>query len=134
MWSEVKLATIVKGDSKAPFSIATTPRGRGERYSFPWISPLYPLSVPYNAVLSKGASSTIFKVFGMTWPGIEPRSPGPLANTLTIMPSHSHPVELTQHLWCHNWGMPTGPNIFHTCHTSLNSCAVPTIKWPCAGF
>ena len=26
--------------------------------------------------------STIFKVFGMTWPGIEPRSPGALANTL----------------------------------------------------
>ena len=27
-------------------------------------------------------SSSIFKVFGMTRPGIEPRSPGPLANTL----------------------------------------------------
>ena len=25
----------------------------------------------------------------MTWPGIEPRSPGPLANTLTIMPISS---------------------------------------------
>ena len=34
--------------------------------------------------VSKEASSTIFKVFGMTRPGIEPRSPGPLANTLTI--------------------------------------------------
>ena len=32
------------------------------------------------------ASSTIFWVFGMTWPGIEPRSLRPLANTLTIMP------------------------------------------------
>ena len=31
-------------------------------------------------------SSTIFKVFGMTRPGIEPRSPGPLANTLTAGP------------------------------------------------
>ena len=30
------------------------------------------------------ASSTIFWVFGMTRPGIEPRSPGPLANTLLI--------------------------------------------------
>ena len=28
------------------------------------------------------ASSTIFKVFGMTRPGIKPRSPGPLANSL----------------------------------------------------
>ena len=31
---EVKLATIVEGDPKAPFSIATTPRCRGGRYSF----------------------------------------------------------------------------------------------------
>ena len=37
-------------------------------------------------MLSKEASSTIFKVFGMTRPGIEPRSPGPLANTLTARP------------------------------------------------
>ena len=34
-------------------------------------------------MLSKEASSTIFWVFGMTRPGIEPWSPGPLANTLT---------------------------------------------------
>ncbi len=31
----IKLATIVEGDPKAPFSIATTPRCRGGRYSFP---------------------------------------------------------------------------------------------------
>ena len=31
-------------------------------------------------------SSSIFKVFGMTRPGIEPRSPGSLANTLTAGP------------------------------------------------
>ena len=37
-----KLATIVEGDPKAPFSIATTPRCRGGRYSIPWIAPLYP--------------------------------------------------------------------------------------------
>ena len=39
---KVKLATIVEGDPKAPFSIATTPRCRGGRYSIPWIAPLYP--------------------------------------------------------------------------------------------
>ena len=39
---KVKLATIVEGDPKAPFSIATTPRCREGRYSFPWIAPLYP--------------------------------------------------------------------------------------------
>ena len=36
------LATVFKGVPKAPFSIATTPRCRGERLSFPWIAPLYP--------------------------------------------------------------------------------------------
>ena len=40
--SKVKLATLVEGDQKAPFSIATTPRCRAGRYSFPWIVPLYP--------------------------------------------------------------------------------------------
>ena len=30
-----KLATVVEGDPKAPFSIATAPRYRGRRYSFP---------------------------------------------------------------------------------------------------
>ena len=46
---KVKLATLVEGDPKAPFSIATTPRCRGGRYYFPWIAPLYPWSLPYNA-------------------------------------------------------------------------------------
>ena len=36
----------------------------------------------YRWVLSKKVSSTIFKVFGMTRPGIETRSPGPLVNTI----------------------------------------------------
>ena len=51
-------------------------------YSFPWITPLYPWYVPYITVLSKEVSSTIFIVFGMTWPEIELWSPRPLANTL----------------------------------------------------
>ena len=46
---KVKLATIVKGDPKVPFSIATTLRRKGGHYSFPWIAPLYPWYVPYNA-------------------------------------------------------------------------------------
>ena len=37
-------------------------------------------------MLSKAASSTIFWVFGMTRPGIELWSPGPLVNTLLIRP------------------------------------------------
>ena len=43
------LATLVKGNAKAPFSRATTPRSKEGRYSIPWIAPLYPLSQPYNA-------------------------------------------------------------------------------------
>ena len=45
---KVKLATLVEGDLKAPFSIATTLRCRGGCNSFPWIAPLYPRSLPYN--------------------------------------------------------------------------------------
>ena len=41
-YKKVKLATIVEGDLKAPFSIATTPRCRGGSFSIPWIAPLYP--------------------------------------------------------------------------------------------
>ena len=33
-------------------------------------------------MLNKEVSSTIFKVYGMTGPGIEPRSSGPLENTI----------------------------------------------------
>ena len=40
--NKVKLVTVVEGDPKTPFSIATTPRCRGGRYSFPWIVPFYP--------------------------------------------------------------------------------------------
>ena len=39
---KVKLATVVEGDQKAFFSITTTPRCRGGRYSFLWIASLYP--------------------------------------------------------------------------------------------
>ena len=39
---KVKLATVIKSDLKAPFSIATTWKCREGRYSFPWIAPLYP--------------------------------------------------------------------------------------------
>ena len=45
----VKLATLVEGYQKAPFSIAITTRCRAGYYSFPWIAPLYPCYVPYIA-------------------------------------------------------------------------------------
>ena len=40
-------------------------------------------------MLSKELSSTIFKVFGMTRSGIEPRSSGTLARTLPTVPMSS---------------------------------------------
>ena len=45
---KVKLPTVVKGHTKAPFSIATTLRYRGEHYSFLWIASFYPWNVLYN--------------------------------------------------------------------------------------
>ena len=41
-YKKVKLVTLVKGDSKAPFSIATTLSCSGGHYFFPWIALLYP--------------------------------------------------------------------------------------------
>ena len=42
MNKKVKLATVVDGDPKALFSIATTLRCKGGCYSIPRIYPLYP--------------------------------------------------------------------------------------------
>ena len=41
-YKSVNLTTIVEGDLKAPFSIATTLSCWKGRYCFPWIAPLYP--------------------------------------------------------------------------------------------
>ena len=38
----INLASVVEGDQKASFSIATTPRCRGGRYYIALIAPLYP--------------------------------------------------------------------------------------------
>ena len=88
---------------------ATTPVCRGERYSIPRNAPLYPWSSPYSAeCLSKAASSTIFLVFSMTRPGIEPWSPGPVANTLLIRPMARSHTKLV-HTWkqiCKLWILP----------------------------
>ena len=44
------LVTVVKGDPKAPFSLAATPRCRKRHYSFPWSAPL--TLDPYLIMLS----------------------------------------------------------------------------------
>ena len=52
----------------------------------------------YYWVLNKGASSTIFWVFAMTRPGIEPRYNVPLANTLTSMPMSGY-IYIKENHW-----------------------------------
>ena len=73
MYSALDLCKV-KGDLKAPFSIATTPRCRGGRFSIPGIAPLYLIMLS----VKQGNIKYNFWVFGMTQPGIEPTSPSPL--------------------------------------------------------
>ena len=81
-----KLATRVEGDPKVPFSIATTQGVREGATPFPGL--LHFTLDPYLIMLSvmQGGIKYHFWVFGMTRLRIEPRSPGFLVNTLTIMP------------------------------------------------
>ena len=73
---KLKLATVVKGYPKAPFSIGAPPSFRKGRNTFPWIASILPLK--RNLImLSKEVSSTTFWVFGMTRPEIEPKSSRP---------------------------------------------------------
>ena len=50
-------------------------------------------------MLSKEVSSTIFWVFGMIQPGIEPQSPRPLVNTLPT----KNPVKSKKQVWDQSW-------------------------------
>ena len=83
----VKLAATVEGYPKAPFSIASALRCREGRYSIPWIAPL--TLDPYIIILSAKQGSIknhFLKVFVMTGPGIEARSPWPLVDIPLIRP------------------------------------------------
>ena len=60
---KVKLATLVEGDLKAPFPIATTPSCWGRRNSIPWFAPLYPRSLPHSAECKARHDSTHDKVW-----------------------------------------------------------------------
>ena len=83
MYDIVSWPTIVKGDPKSSFSIATTMWCKGGRYSFPWILPFTP--DPYFKIFSimQGVIKYNFLSFCMTRPGIEPQDQGLLANILT---------------------------------------------------
>ena len=95
---KVKFAILVEGDPKAPFSIATTTRCRGGCYSVLWIAPIYP--GPHLKMLraKKSTNKYYFWVFCITRSGIEPRSSGPLPNTLL-----HRPMAWIQYNWCFGW-------------------------------
>ena len=80
------MATVVEGDPKAPFSIATISRCREGAIPFPGLPHF--TSDPYLIRLSVKQGSIKYHFLSLwydsTW--IEPKSPGPLAKTLTIMP------------------------------------------------
>ena len=77
----VKLATIVKGDLKALFSIATTPRCRGGHY---YIPELFQFTLdPYLIMLS-------FKQGGIKYHFLSLWSSGPLANSSSQWPNNSN--------------------------------------------
>ena len=82
------MATLVEGDPKAPFSIAITPNvGEG---ATPLPGLLHFTLDPYLIVLSaKQGGIKYHFIFSMTRPGIEPRSPEPLANSQLIRPTSS---------------------------------------------
>ena len=81
------MATVVEGDQNGSLfnSYHTEVLGRALLLSLD-CSTLRLICTLYCWVLRKEVSSTIFKVFGMTWPGIEFRSPEPFANTLPTDP------------------------------------------------
>ena len=84
---EVKLATGSQEQPEDSFSFAIILRCREERYSFPWIAPLYSWSILYICWVRCHQVPFfffVFWVFDMTWPGIEHWSLRPLANTLPI--------------------------------------------------
>ena len=55
-------------------------------------------------MLSKEASNTIFRVFGISRPGIEPWSPRPLTNTLSIMLMSRNWMQWRlRFMFCLNW-------------------------------
>ena len=76
------LADHIRRWPKALFSIATTLRCRGGRYSFCWIAPL--TLDPYLIMLSVNHQVPFFEFF-TAWHGIERRYYGLFTNSLTIM-------------------------------------------------
>ena len=75
--NKVKLATLVEGNPKAPFSIATTPMCRGGHYSFPGL--LYFTLDPYLIMLSAKQGGIKYHFLSLWYDsslGLNPGLPG----------------------------------------------------------
>ena len=74
-------------------------------------------------MLSKEVSSTIFKVFGMTQPGIELRSAGPLVNTLPTINRVQGQWTNWNQLWLKCWHWKNNSRKYHYNYkkTNMNS-------------
>ena len=70
----IYISKLADCDTKVSFSITTTPRWCGGRYSVPCIAPLTLLPYLIMLMLSKDVLGTIFWVLSKTWHGIEPYS------------------------------------------------------------
>ena len=85
-----KSVTLVKDNSKAPFSIATTPRCRGRRYAIPGL--LHFTLDQYLIMLGVKQGGIKYHFLSLwydsTWYWTS--AYGPLANTLPIMPVYMH--------------------------------------------
>ena len=107
------MAIIVEGHLKASFSIAITRRCRRDATPFPG---LFHFTLDTYIILlsvKQGGIKYHFKVLGMTGPGIEPKSPGPLANTTHLAyiyiyiyiyiytPDHQLKAEITLYVHLH---------------------------------
>ena len=91
-----KLVTIVEGDLKALFLIATTPRCKGGHYSFIWIAPLNLWYVPYNAECQAKKYQVPF-LKSLVWPDLG-LNPGLLDHWRTLYPLHTVHYFLL-HIW-----------------------------------
>ena len=85
IYIEVKLMTIVEGDPEAPFSVATTPKCRVGRYSFPGLLHLPLIRTLQCWVLSKKASSIIFDR-PVGWAVIDPATKWSMACNTSLWP------------------------------------------------
>ena len=82
---QVKLVIVIKGDPKASFSIATTPRCREVPLLSLDCSTLPLIRTLYRWVLIKKVSSITLSIFAMTRPEIELRFVRPLAKTWPVL-------------------------------------------------